>query len=184
MKKTRPQHQLPEKFACILCGEETGTVHEFRTFNADANIRKMAIELEDTALLARLEGRALEAKYHLACLTKLRNHHRSLLRLRANLELPGCQIEESQKKARAFTELVTYIENAVEEHTFCFKLADLRHLFEKRLKEFGTDTEVNNVHSKRKFCCTSMKLKHKMMERIYFSARNAANSEASSKHRQ
>ena len=89
---------------------------------------------KNTALLAKLEGGdliALEAKYHLACLTKLRNHHRSLFR--ANQESPGWQIEENQKKARAFTELVTYIESAVEDGTFCFKLADLRYLFEKRL---------------------------------------------------
>ena len=113
----------------------TGTVHEFKTFDVDANIRKMATELQDTALLAKLDGGdliALEAKYHLACLTKIRNRHRFLLR--ANLEPPGNRIEENQKKARAFTELVAYIESSVEEGTFCFKVADLRHLFEKRLQ--------------------------------------------------
>ena len=98
----------------------------------------MATELEDSALLAKPDGGdliALEAKYHLACLTKLRNRHRSLLR--ANQESPGWQIEHNQKKARAFTELVTYIKSAVEDGTFCFKLADLCHLFEKRLRELG-----------------------------------------------
>ena len=134
-----------------MCGENTGTVHEFRTFDADTNIRKMATVLQDTALLTKIEGGgliALEAKYHLACLTKLRNCHRSLLR--TNQESPGNHIEEGQKKARAFTELVTYIESGVEEGTFCFKFADLRHLFEKRLKKFGIDTEVNKVRFKEK----------------------------------
>lgn len=116
-------------------------------FDGDANIRKMATELEDTALLAKLEGGdliALEAKYHLGCLTKLRNCHRSLLR--AYHESSGCNIEEHQKKARAYTELVTYIESAVENGTFCFKLAGLHHLYEQHLKEFGIDIiEVNKV---------------------------------------
>lgn len=150
-KRNRPQRKLPEKMTCVLCGEDTGTVHEFRTFDADANVRRMATELGDTALMAKLEGGDLiaqEAKYHLACLTKLRNRHRSLLR--ENQVLPECQSEEGQKKARAFTELVTYIESAVEDGTFCFKLADLRHLFEKRLKEFGIHSEVNKVRFKEK----------------------------------
>ena len=30
-KRILPQRQLPDKFACIFCGEDTGTVHEFRT---------------------------------------------------------------------------------------------------------------------------------------------------------
>ena len=81
-------------------------------------------------------------------MTKLRNRHRSLLRI--NQESPGNHIEEGQKKARAFTELVTYIESGVEEGTFCFKFADLCHLFEKRLKEFGIDTEVKKVRFKEK----------------------------------
>ncbi len=41
--------------------------------------------------------------------------------------------------------LLIYIGSAVEDGTFCFKFADLRHLFENRLKEFGIDTEVNKV---------------------------------------
>lgn len=67
-KRTCPQRRSLEKFACILCEEETGTLHEFRTLDADTNIRKMATELQDAALLAKLEGGdliALEAKYHL-----------------------------------------------------------------------------------------------------------------------
>ena len=41
MKRTCPQRQLFEKFACILCGEDTDTVHEFRTFDADVQNCKM-----------------------------------------------------------------------------------------------------------------------------------------------
>ncbi len=45
MKRACLPRQSIEKFACILCGEDTGTVHEFQTFDADANIRKMATDL-------------------------------------------------------------------------------------------------------------------------------------------
>ena len=43
----------------------------------------MAKDLEDTVLLTRIEGAdlaGLEAKYHLTCLTKIRNKHHSFLR--------------------------------------------------------------------------------------------------------
>ena len=53
-----------------------GHLHEFRTLEADQNIRQMAVDLQDTELIARMEGGdviALEAKYHLQCLTALRN---------------------------------------------------------------------------------------------------------------
>ena len=81
-------------------------------------------------------------------MTKLRNRHRSLLR--TNQESSRYHIEENQKKARAFTELIIYIGSAVEDGTFCFKFADLRHLYENRLKKLGIDTEVNKVCFKEK----------------------------------
>jgi hypothetical protein len=100
--------------------------------------------------------------------------------MRTNQESPGNHIEDIQKKARAFTELVAYIESGVEEGTFCFKFADLRHLFEKRLKEFGIDTEVNNVRFKEKIEAQAQS--DGKNNTPYFSARNAANSEICSKH--
>ena len=45
----------------------------------------MAIELQATELMARMEDGdliALEAKYHLHCLTSLQNHYRSLIQKR------------------------------------------------------------------------------------------------------
>ena len=45
---------------------------------ADESIRQMATELQETELMARMEGSdliALEANHHLYCLTALRNRH-------------------------------------------------------------------------------------------------------------
>ena len=42
---------------CIFCGEEDGLLHEFRTLDADENVRKMATDLQETtSLLTRIEG--------------------------------------------------------------------------------------------------------------------------------
>ena len=73
------------KMNCILCREEDGLLHEFQTLDADENVRKMATDLQETALLTRIEGgdlTALEAAYHLACLIGLRNRYCSFLRQR------------------------------------------------------------------------------------------------------
>ena len=59
-------------------GKDNGLLHEFRTLNAYENVRIMATDLQDTLLLTRIAGgnpTALEAKYHLACLTSLRYRH-------------------------------------------------------------------------------------------------------------
>ena len=60
-----------DKSTCIFCQECDGSLHEFRTLDVDTSIRSMAADLQDTALLTKIEGGdliALEAKYHLACL--------------------------------------------------------------------------------------------------------------------
>ena len=70
IKRARPQYLSPEKNVCIFCGDESGLLHEFRTLEADSRVRSMATDLQDTALLAKIEGGdliALDAKYHLAC---------------------------------------------------------------------------------------------------------------------
>ena len=72
---------------CPVCFVQQGHghLHEFRTLGTDETIRQMTKALKETELLATLEGGnliALDAKYHLQCLTSLRNRYRSLLRQR------------------------------------------------------------------------------------------------------
>ncbi|KAG0727322.1 hypothetical protein GWK47_034911 [Chionoecetes opilio] len=139
-----------DKTSCIFCTKEDGLLHEFKTLGADDNVRSMARDLLDSDLLTRIEGVgdliALEAKYHLACLVGLRNRHRSLIRNRENLQ--DASKPDKKARARAFAELVTYIENEVEEGTLLFKFASLRHLYESRLADFGIRSEVNKVRFK------------------------------------
>ena len=111
----------------------------------------MATDLQDTALLVKIEEGdliALDAKYHLACLTQLRNRHRSLMR--ESQQHPYSLGEEKKKQARVFAELITYIKNSVEDGTFCFKFSELRHLFENHLLDFGINKEMSKVLFKEK----------------------------------
>ena len=66
---------------CIFCvkGREEGDLHQVSTFDADSNARTMITVLQDTKLPSHIDGGDLiakEAKYHLKCLTSLRNRYR------------------------------------------------------------------------------------------------------------
>ena len=68
---------------CFFCGEPPEPdepFHHVSTYDLDKKIRQCALELEDTALLAKLAPGdliALEAKYHHKCLAALYNRVRS-----------------------------------------------------------------------------------------------------------
>jgi len=75
-----------DKGTCVFCENgpnSQNNLQEFRTLGADANVRLMVADLNDTAIEARIAAGdliAIEAKYHLKCLVNLRNRHRALLR--------------------------------------------------------------------------------------------------------
>ncbi len=67
---------------CMFCekGMEEGDLHHVLTFDADKNIRGIVSDLQDNQLLAQIGSGDLiakETKYHLKCLTSLRNRYRS-----------------------------------------------------------------------------------------------------------
>eukprot|EP00745_Piridium_sociabile_P022190 TRINITY_DN34414_c0_g2_i4.p1 TRINITY_DN34414_c0_g2~~TRINITY_DN34414_c0_g2_i4.p1 ORF type:complete len:320 (+),score=54.44 TRINITY_DN34414_c0_g2_i4:164-1123(+) len=137
------------KNVCIFCTEANEHLHEICTLGVDANIRQKAVELQDTALLARhgnCDLIALEGKYHLSCLTDFRNRHRSYLRQKQRTEDLGT--EEGRAKARAFIELVTYMESSIQDGVFFFKLSELRSLYTDRLQSLGVHQIVNHTRFK------------------------------------
>lgn len=64
---------------------------------------------------------AIEAKYHFTCLNQYRNRYRTFKRQhKADFDKTV-----ERDKARAFVEVVSYLENAIEEGTHIFKMKDL-----------------------------------------------------------
>ena len=127
MRRQRLYRQPLARNKCIFCEKYDGQLHEFQTLDANDNVRRMARDLQDTALLTRIEGgdlAALEAKYHLSCLAGLRNRHRSLLR-QSQSQGSDEFLADSKIEARAFVELVTHVENSLKSGTFCFKFSAL-----------------------------------------------------------
>ena len=84
-KQLPRKRQAIEVYNCLFCekGQEEGELHQVSTFDADSDMRTMITELQDTRLLTRIDGGDLiakEVKYHLKCLTALRNRYRSHVR--------------------------------------------------------------------------------------------------------
>uniref|UniRef100_UPI00358EABF1 uncharacterized protein n=1 Tax=Myxine glutinosa TaxID=7769 RepID=UPI00358EABF1 len=135
---------------CFFCekGEEENVLHEVSTFDADKHIRDMITELNDAQLMTRIVGGdliAMEAKYHLACLVKLRNRNRSLTRKAS--QTPE-NTDEKMNESRAFVELTSYIEKSVDSGTLLFKLSEIHSLYVNRLEELGIKKLVHKTRLK------------------------------------
>ena len=138
--------------ACLFCQEENGMLLKFKTTDANDNVKQMAVDLQDVVLLTRMEGGsnmfALILKYHPECLTAIRNRHRSFKR--QNKQGSSARLDDNKIDARAFVELITHIENCVNDGVFYFKFFKLQQLFESRLCAFGIQKEINKVRFKNK----------------------------------
>ena len=114
----------------------------------DHNLKKMATELQDSVLLARISGGdliAIEAKYHYNCLSGYKNRYRSVQQ--ANYD-SGISKEEKVIRAQAFVELVSHIESVVENGIFVFKLSELHSLYDGYLHDLGVDKAINRTRLK------------------------------------
>lgn len=106
---------------CVICNEGGGTLHSFCTLEADTNLRLIAGDLQDFGLLSRISGGdliAIEAKYHMRCLTNSRNRQRSEQRKTKTATTWEAQEDGRINESRAFIELIEYITDSVENDTF------------------------------------------------------------------
>ena len=136
---------------CIFCegGAEGDKLHCFATMETDTSVRRMALQLEDFELLGRISGGdlvAIDARYHLKCLITLRNRHRSLCKQQAQHENEPATAETDE--AKAFEELVQYINGCLENGTLWFKLSDLFTLYVRNLEDHGIIKTVNKTRLK------------------------------------
>ncbi len=133
---------------CIFCPEVGGKLHNCSTMNLDHELRRMAEELQDTSLLAKIGGGdliAIEAKYHLKCLSAYRNKYRSSQRAKKD-----CTVDRfsSIVKAKSFVELISHIEEGIENGQFIFKLSELHTLYVNRLKSLQCGQQINKTRLK------------------------------------
>jgi len=110
----------------------------------DHDLQKMAQDLQDTSLIAKLSAGdliAIEVRYHYNCLLVYKNRYRSFIRMRNS----NVKCEERQLLARAFAELVCYIENRIEDDEHILKLSQLHCIYEKCLQNLGISKMINKT---------------------------------------
>jgi len=139
---------------CIFCNRDSEEIlHDFTSLEVHNKIRDMAKELGDFELLSRISGGdlvAIEAQYHIGCLTKFRNNYRSLKRKEENVD--DDSLNEMMNESRAFVELTTYVEKSVEEGKLLFKLSELHSMYEARLRDLGILKQINKTRLKMSLC--------------------------------
>ena len=108
--------------------------------------------LEDFHLLSRISGGdliAIKAKYHMRCLTTLRNKERSVERKKKRIEVCWQALEDEKvNESRTFVELKEYIMDAVLNETYFFVMPELHSMYENCLKDFGNTNSINRFRLK------------------------------------
>lgn len=109
----------------------------------------MITEIQDVILMPKIAGVdliAAEAKYHLKCMTSLRNKYRSQMSKVRQQSYE--KDDEKVKESQAFIELINHIETAVDNGTLIFPLSQLHLLYTQRLATLGIDKQVNRTRLK------------------------------------
>lgn len=143
--------EIPVYFFCDLpAGQQA--LHAVSTFDVNARVKECASVLCDNRLLAKLaigDMIALEAKYHVSCLTQLYNRRRAYERenfreLSSTVSSSGCLHHI------AFAELTAYINDvrSVPDIVPVLKLVDLKKLYADRLQQLDV-TVAQTINSTR-----------------------------------
>ena len=132
-------HQGAEKIpVCFFCDAPVEQdYHKAATKKFDINVRKMATELKDTLLLAKLSSGdmiATDAVYHKHCLTGLFTRYRSSMRQKES----SFGNSKLKCEAIALAELISYVEE-IRQTKSIIKLSDIVQLYKSRLEQLGGD---------------------------------------------
>ena len=155
-KRTNKRNQSVDSFenVCIFCekGADISALQRFSGDESDKNLRRMIYDLNDYDLLAKISGGsdlvAIEAKYHIGCLTDIRNRHKTFLKKERRAESGEDDEAKIFNETRAFLELTDFIENSVEDGVHFFVVAELHSMYENRLKDMGVDKSINRFRLK------------------------------------
>lgn len=152
-KSVRQSIPKLDKECCMFCLQSSDTLHSCSTLNMGSYLKTMALDLNDSMLLARLSGEdlvAMEAKYHARCLIAFRNRYRSVQRAKvATAKQKECS-NETILLALAYGELFSYIESQIDVGETLFILAELHRLLQERLTILGVHTGTHRPTVKAK----------------------------------
>ena len=137
---------LDDEPACFFFFHDTtGNLTKVETMSLDSRVRRIAEELRDTKLLAKLLGGdmvAIDAQYHLRCLAAFYGRGRS--RKRRSNEAP----HHINAETLAFAEVVSYIKKygQIGEDLNVFQLSDIKNYIATSCKKM-TCKETSRSYS-------------------------------------
>ena len=137
------QVQAEASQLCLLCEKAGGkSLRSAETFGLDDKVRRCATKIGDKTLIRKLSSGdmvAIDAVYHLKCLTKL---YRQAACIESTEDEENYQIRFL--KAQAFAELISHRESQ-RGTLVVFKMADIATLYSDRLVSLGVDGYVHTT---------------------------------------
>lgn len=147
--RSQPKRQSIDSYNCLFCQkrDNSDNLHRFSADNSDKNIRIMATELEDFDLLARMSGSdlmAIDAEYHLECLTEIRNKYRKQQRTERSKSI----CDDDNLNEASIEELMKHIQVEVDSGKHIFKLSELHSFYLNHLTSIGLDKQIQKTRLK------------------------------------
>ncbi|ELU07992.1 hypothetical protein CAPTEDRAFT_216620 [Capitella teleta] len=148
-------HPASVHSTCFFCDKPASKKEKLSkalTKEVDLKVREAAESVGDSNLLNKLSAGdmvSIEAKYHPKCQVTLYNHARSAHARSADTQNHASEYE--QMHGIAFAELVSYLEDAIQDNsTTVFKLTDLSKFYLARMGHMGQkqDTEFHSTRLK------------------------------------
>lgn len=142
------KRQVSEQSECFFCGEQGNDLHQVLTLEVDRDVRQMAVQMQDSQLIAKLAAGdmvAIEAKYHSKCMLAFKRKYTAYVRSFSGTETIT---NDSATEARTFAELISFMEGSAESGTLLFKLSSLHELYVSRLRSLRVDKSVNKTRLK------------------------------------
>ena len=131
----------------IFCDEQGNDLHQVLTLEVDRDVNEMAIQMQDSQLIAKLAAGdmvAIEAKYHPRCMLAYRRKYTAYVKSCSETETTTN--DDSLAEARTFAELISFMESSAEGGTLLFKLSSLHDFYVSRLRNLHVDKSVNKTH--------------------------------------
>lgn len=108
----------------VSCHDHGNDLHQVVTLEVDRDVKEMGVQMQESQLIAKLAAGdmvAIEAKYHSKCMLA---YKRKYMAYATSCSGPETSTkDDSAAEARAFAELISFMESSAESGTLLFELS-------------------------------------------------------------
>lgn len=117
----KAKRKVSDQNVCVFCNEQGNDLHQVVTLEVDKDVKGMAVQTQDSQLIAKLAGGdmvAIEAKYHSKCMLAYKRKYTAYVKSCNKIETSTN--DDSAAEARTFAELISFMESSAESGTLLF----------------------------------------------------------------